>query len=125
MAPERLSIFDGSLEQAPHTIRVTKESDMYSLAMVVIEVRTTLLRPLATLCLTVLAHGSPRYADIHGKLSVLGHSRCRSDPQARPTETPEETRGGCSTRVDESDLGNRRDVLEDPAIRSAHGCSSS
>ena len=77
VAPERLSIFDGSPEPAPHTIRVTKESDMYSLAMVVIEVYTTLLRPLATLCLTVLAHGSPRYADIHRKLSVLGHSGCR------------------------------------------------
>lgn len=40
MAPERLSIFDGSSEQAPRAVRVTKESDMYSLAMVVIEVRT-------------------------------------------------------------------------------------
>jgi len=39
MAPERLSIFDGSLEPAPTAVRVTKESDMYSLAMVVIEVR--------------------------------------------------------------------------------------
>ena len=39
MAPERLSIFDGSPEPAPTAVRVTKESDMYSLAMVVIEVR--------------------------------------------------------------------------------------
>jgi len=36
MAPERLSIFDGHPEPA---VRVTRESDMYSLAMVVIEVR--------------------------------------------------------------------------------------
>ena len=40
MAPERLSIFDGNSEPVPDAIRVTKESDMYSLAMVVIEVRT-------------------------------------------------------------------------------------
>ena len=38
MAPERLSISDGNPEPAPHANRVTKESDMYSLAMVVIEV---------------------------------------------------------------------------------------
>lgn len=38
MAPERLSIFDGSSEPVPNAIRVTKESDMYSLAMVVIEI---------------------------------------------------------------------------------------
>lgn len=41
MAPERLSIFDGSSEPSPNAFRVTKESDMYSLSMVVIEVRTT------------------------------------------------------------------------------------
>jgi len=40
MAPERLSIFDGTSEPAPNSVRVTKESDMYSLAMVVIEVFT-------------------------------------------------------------------------------------
>jgi serine/threonine protein kinase len=39
MAPERLSIFDGGSDLAP-AVRVTKESDMYSLSMVVIEVRT-------------------------------------------------------------------------------------
>jgi len=39
MAPERLSIFDGNPEPAPTAVRVTRESDMYSLAMVVIEVR--------------------------------------------------------------------------------------
>ena len=39
MAPERLSIIDGGSEPAPNAFRVTKESDMYSLAMVVIEVR--------------------------------------------------------------------------------------
>ena len=44
MAPERLSIFDGNSEPAPNAMRVTKESDMYSLAMVVIEVRTPPLR---------------------------------------------------------------------------------
>ncbi|KAF9651621.1 kinase-like protein, partial [Thelephora ganbajun] len=38
MAPERLSIFDGTSEPARHTTRVTKESDMYSLAMVVVEI---------------------------------------------------------------------------------------
>lgn len=38
MAPERLSIFDGNSEPT-HPSRVTKESDMYSLAMVVVEVR--------------------------------------------------------------------------------------
>ena len=40
MAPERLSIFDGNSESTSSAIRVTRESDMYSLAMVVIEVRT-------------------------------------------------------------------------------------
>ena len=42
MAPERLSIFEGDPEPQQTAIRVTKESDMYSLAMVVIEVRPPL-----------------------------------------------------------------------------------
>jgi len=40
MAPERLSIFDANTEPGPYANRVTKESDMYSLAMVVIEIFT-------------------------------------------------------------------------------------
>lgn len=57
MAPERLSIFDASSEPAPSVIRVTKESDMYSLAMVVIEVRTASLRRCCSGSL--FSHGSP------------------------------------------------------------------
>ena len=106
MAPERLSIFDGSSEPAPNSLRVTKESDMYSLAMVVIEVRTTLPQPVIALSL-IPARGPVYSADIHRKPSVLGHSGCWRYTQARSTKTPEETRGCCSTRVDESDLGNR------------------
>jgi serine/threonine protein kinase len=56
MAPERLSIFDGNSAPEPHSIRVTKESDMYSLAMVVIEVRSPPRQP--TLNLTP-RHGPP------------------------------------------------------------------
>ena len=48
MAPERLSIFDPNDPDDPDVVpvgvRVTKESDMYSLAMVVIEVRPMPLR---------------------------------------------------------------------------------
>lgn len=40
MAPERLSISDESSEPSPNGFRVTKESDMYSLSMVVIEIFT-------------------------------------------------------------------------------------
>ena len=105
MAPERLSIFDGSSEPAPNSLRVTKESDMYSLAMVVIEVRTTLPRPF--IVLSPPARGSVHCTDIHRRRTVLGHSGCWRYTQARSTETSKETRGCCPTRVDESDLGNR------------------
>ena len=118
MAPERLSIFDGNSEPAPNTFRVTRESDMYSLAMVVIEVRT-LPRRDHTWLTRISA------LDIHRAHPVLGHSRCRCDTQAFPAEAPQETRERCSARFDKPDLGNRRDMLEDPAVRSAHRHSGS
>ena len=105
MAPERLAIFDASSEPTPTGVRVTKESDMYSLSMVVIEVRTTLPHTVCLLSLT--PDGSPCHTDVHGKPSVLGHPGRRSDPQARSTQASEETRGGHSARVDRPDLGNR------------------
>jgi len=56
MAPERLYIFDGDPEPAPNAIRATKESDMYSLAMVVIEVGALPRCPMLRL---TPGHGSP------------------------------------------------------------------
>ena len=121
MAPERLSIFDGDPESVPTTVRVTKESDMYSLAMVVIEVRTP----------PTMTHDQSHTRtpvsglDIHRASSVLGHSGCSSDTRAWSTEASNEASRGYSPRFDCSDLGNRRDMLEDPAIRATHGCSGS
>ena len=121
MAPERLSIFDGDPESAPTTVRVTKESDMYSLAMVVIEVRAP-----PTMTHAQSHTGTPASKlDIHRAYSVLGHSGWSSGAQARSTEASNEASRGYSPRFDCSNLGNRRDMLEDPAIRATHGCSGS
>ena len=83
MAPELMSIFDEYPE--PIALRLTKESDMYSLALVVLEVRSSPRQ--LTLNLTEARTSG---LDFHRTCTVLGHSRCRSDTPVETTEAPEE-----------------------------------